>query len=108
FEFDSGVFSPNRIGFSGPDSLWEKIQTFKNYLSNFFHDLQITKGGGGVDISPMTKLGYPGSSLGTDDKGKYFWYHHSQTDTPDKVDPKDLNDCIAVIAMFLYLYSELI
>lgn len=108
FEFDSGVFPPNRIGFSGPDSLFEKVQAFQNYLTKFFPELQIAKGGGGVDISPMMKLGYPGASLGTDDKGKYFWYHHSQTDTPDKVDPKDLNDCTSAIAMFIYLFSELI
>ncbi|MEJ5286136.1 MAG: Aminopeptidase [Candidatus Kapaibacterium sp.] len=107
FEFDSGVFPPNRIGFSGADSLWVKVQKFQDYLKRFYPELQIVQGGGGVDISPMTKLGYPGGSLGTDDKGKYFWYHHSHTDTPDKVDPKDLNDCISAIAMFIYLYSEL-
>lgn len=108
FEFDSGVFPPERIGFSGPDSLWNKVLIFKEFLSKYYPKLEIQKGGGGVDISPMTKLGYPAGSLGTNDNGKYFWYHHSHTDTPDKVEPKDLNDCIAVIAMFLYLYSELL
>jgi len=108
FEFDSGVFPPNRIGFSGPDSLWEKVLSFGDLLRKFYPELKIQKGGGGVDISPMTQLGFPGSSLGTNDGGKYFWYHHSHKDTPDKVDPKDLNDCSAVIAMFIYLFSELI
>lgn len=108
FEFDSGVFLPSRIGFSGDDSLWSKVQTFAEILNKFYPNLQIKRGGGGVDISPMMKLGFPGASLGTDDGGKYFWYHHSETDTPDKVQPSDLNNCSAVIAMFIYLYSELI
>ncbi|MCX7908791.1 MAG: M20/M25/M40 family metallo-hydrolase [Ignavibacteria bacterium] len=108
FEFDSGIFPPNRIGFTGPDTLWEKIVDFKNYFSKFYPNVEIQKGGGGVDISPMMKLGYPGGSLGTDDKGKYFWFHHSHKDTPDKIDPKDLNDCVSIIAMFLYLYSEIL
>lgn len=108
FEFDSGVFPPSGIGFSGPDSIWVKVLGFKRYISNFYPNVEIQKGGGGVDISPMTKLGYPGASLSTDDQGKYFWYHHSHTDTPDKVNPKELNDCISVISFFLYLYSELL
>jgi len=53
------------------------------------------------------KLGVPGMSLGTDDDGKYFWYHHSAADTPDKVDPKHLNQCIAAIAIATYIYADL-
>ncbi|MFN3781691.1 MAG: M20/M25/M40 family metallo-hydrolase, partial [Candidatus Kapaibacteriota bacterium] len=108
FEFDSGAFPPERIGFSGPDSIWNSVLMFQKFLTKFYPNLKIQKGGGGVDISPMMKLGYPGASLGTNDSGYYFWYHHSHTDTPDKVEPDALNDCIAVMAMFLYLYSELI
>lgn len=108
FEFDSGVFPPSRIGFAGNDSLWEKVEGLEPLLKSIFPKLEIYRGGGGVDISPMTKLGFPSGSLSTDDGGKYFWYHHSETDTPDKVNPKDLNDCAIAIAVFLYLYSELI
>ncbi len=106
FEFDSGVFPPKRIGFSGNETLWNKIKAFEPLLKPNFPALEIAKGGGGADISPMVRLGFPASSLNTEDSGRYFWYHHSEADTPDKVDPKDLNDCKAVIAMFLYLVSE--
>lgn len=108
FEFDSGVFTPSRIGFVGPDSLWVKVKAFELHLKQIFPDIEIYRGGGGVDISPMTKLGFPSGSLSTDDNGRYFWYHHSETDTPDKVNPKDLNDCATAIAIFIYLFSELI
>lgn len=108
FEFDSGVFPPSKIGFSGHDTLWSKVKSLEKFIKAVFPDIEIYKGGGGVDISPMTKHGFPGGSLSTNDGEKYFWYHHSETDTPDKVKPKDLNDCAIAIAVFLYLYSELI
>ncbi|MGQ9820023.1 MAG: M20/M25/M40 family metallo-hydrolase, partial [Candidatus Kapaibacteriales bacterium] len=108
FEFDSGVFPPTKIGFLGPDSLWNKVKGLENLIKTVLPEIEIYRGGGGVDISPMTKLGFPGGSLLTNDGGKYFWYHHSETDTPDKVNPKDLNDCAIAIAVFLYLYSDLI
>jgi carboxypeptidase Q len=106
FEFDSGTFPPSNIGYSGPDEFFEKVKWFEPLLDRI-SDVRITKGGGGVDIGPMAQNGTPAMSLGTDDGGKYFWYHHSNTDTPDKVKPEDLNKCVAAIAVAIYLYSEL-
>jgi carboxypeptidase Q len=107
FEFDSGVFPPERIGYSGPDSLLKEVKQFEPLLRRV-GNIEVRKGGGGVDIGPMMRdNGVNGMGLGTDDGGRYFWYHHSPSDTPDKVDPKDMNDCIATIAVALYLYSEL-
>ncbi len=107
FEFDSGVFPPERIGYSGLDSLMQEVKQFEPLLKRI-GNIEVRKGGGGVDIGPMMRdNGVNGMGLGTDDAGKYFWYHHSPSDTPDKVDAKDLNDCIATIAVAIYLYSEL-
>ena len=107
FEFDSGVFPPERIGYSGPDSIFNEVKQFEPLLKRI-GNIEVKKGGGGVDVHPlMRNNGIPGMSLGTDDKGRYFWYHHSPSDTPDKVDPKDFNDCVAAIAIAIYLYSEL-
>ena len=108
FEFDSGVFPPSRIGFTANDStLFDRVKAFEPLLQKI-DSISVHKGGGGVDIDPIMKLGVPGIGMGTNDGGKYFWYHHSPADTPDKVDPKDLNKCIAAIAATIYLYSELI
>lgn len=107
FEFDSGVFPPERIGYSGPDSLFNEVKQFEPLLKRV-GNIEVKKGGGGVDIGPtMRNNGVSGMSLGTDDAHRYFWYHHSQSDTPDKVDPADMNHCVAAIAVALYLYSEL-
>jgi carboxypeptidase Q len=107
FEFDSGVFPPNRIGFTGPDSLFKKFEKIEPLLRLINPELKITKGGGGVDIGPMMRLGIPGMSLGTNSDGKLFWYHHAPMDTVDHVDPKDYNDCIAAIAIAVYFYAGL-
>lgn len=49
----------------------------------------ITIGGGGGDISPLTKEGVPGvahRTVGT----HYFDWHHTAADTVDKVDAQEL------------------
>ena len=70
-------------------------------------EFQIKQGGGGADIGPMMKLGFTGMGFNVDSKGEYWRYHHSQNDTVDKVDKKVLNDCIAALAMALYIYADL-
>ena len=107
FEFDSGVFPPERIGYSGPDSLFNEVKQFEPLLKRI-GNIAVKKGAGGVDMGPtMRNNKVNGMSLGTDDSHRYFWYHHSQSDTPDKVNPADLNNCVAAIAVAIYLYSEL-
>lgn len=106
FEFDSGVFPPSEIKFTGNDSLLNFVKYFEPFLKKI-DNIKVTDHGGGVDISHMSRLGVPSMSLNTEDNQKYFWYHHSYTDTPDKIDPAELNRCVAAIAVAVYLYSEL-
>lgn len=107
FESDSGIWEPETMGFTGPDSLFTYWKAMGPLLKTIFPDVMMTEGGGGVDISPMMQLGIPGSSINTDDKGTYFWYHHTDADTVDKVDPHDLNLCIATIALAMYVYADM-
>jgi len=108
FEFDSGVFPPSAIGFSAKDSsLYDIVKSFEPLLQKI-DSIVVHKGGGGTDIGPMMEQGVPGMGLNTRDGGKYFWYHHTPADTPDKVDANDLNKCIAAIAATIFLYSEII
>ena len=107
FEHDSGIFPPSAIRFNGKDSIFKVLKFIEPLLKNINPKIEVAKGGGGVDIGPMMKTGVPGMSLGTDDGGKYFNYHHSHSDTPDKVNIKDFNDCIAAIAIAIYIYADL-
>ena len=107
FEFDSGLFPPSAIGYSGPDSLL-RIMKYTEPLFRKIDSITVQKGGGGVDISPIVNdYKVPAMSLNTRDQGKYFWYHHSNNDTIDKIDRNDFNKCIAAIALAVYIYADL-
>ncbi len=67
---------------------------------------EITAGGGGSDIAPITALGVP--SLGVRTVGThYFDWHHTETDTLDKVDPQDFRKNIAALAVMSYVLAEM-
>jgi len=63
-------------------------------------------GGGGADISPLTRDGVPGLSLDTADE-HYFDWHHSRADTLDKVDPTDLRRAVGMLAVMGYELADL-
>ena len=62
--------------------------------------------GGGADIEPMMQLGVPGAGLTVDD-AKYFWFHHTEADTVDKLDPVDMQKCVAAMAVLAYVIADL-
>jgi Zn-dependent M28 family amino/carboxypeptidase len=63
-------------------------------------------GGGGADISPLTRDGVPGLSLDTTGE-HYFDWHHSHADTLDKVRPADLRRATAMLAVMGYVLADL-
>jgi len=58
--------------------------------------------GGGDDISELQKAGVPVVSLRQDGLD-YFDTHHTADDTLDKIDPKQLDQAVAVWSAFVYL-----
>jgi Zn-dependent M28 family amino/carboxypeptidase len=59
----------------------------------------------GSDVAELVKLGAPTASLGPD-VSRYFDLHHSNDDTLDKIDPRDLAQSVAVWASFLYTVAD--
>lgn len=55
----------------------------------------------GADISPLENAGVPGFAPITDTR-HYFKYHHTPADTFDKVDPRNLAENAAVMAVLAY------
>lgn len=107
FEFDSGCFRPDKVGYKGPDSLFNYMKQFE-YLFKQIDDIEIKQGAWGVDAGPMARQNnVPLMNIGTEDEGKYFWYHHGPSDTIDKIERENFNKCVATIALAIYLYSEL-
>ena len=63
-------------------------------------------GGGGADISPLTRDGVPGLSLDTVGE-HYFDWHHTHADTIDKVDPGDLRRATGMLAVMGYALADM-
>ncbi len=104
-ESDGGVFRPSGFGFSGSDSAFAIVRRIGRLLARIGADT-ITRGGGGTDIGPIMERGVPGMGLNVDDT-RYFWYHHSDADTVDKLDPREMAQCVAAMAVMAYVVADL-
>jgi carboxypeptidase Q len=104
-EADAGSFAPLGYGFTGSDSAFAIVQAVGGLLSSIGASA-VTKGGGGADIGVLMRQGVPGMGLRVAGD-KYFWYHHAHADTVDKVDPHELNLCIATLAVMVYVLADL-
>ena len=67
---------------------------------------EIAPGGGGSDIEPLGREGVP--LLGERTTGAhYFDWHHTETDTLDKVDPEDFRKNVAALAVMSYVLADM-
>ena len=104
-ESDAGVFKPSGFGFSGSDESLKILQDIGTLLYRIDSG-KITKGGGGADIGPIMREGVPGMGLKVDGS-RYFWYHHTNADTFDKVDKDEFNRCVATMAVMAYVVADM-
>ena len=104
-ESDGGVFNPRGFGFTGSDEARDMLTSISRLLlpidANF-----IFKGGRAADVAPLNDEGVPVMSLKVDGS-KYFWYHHTNADTFDKVDFIEFNRCVAAMAIMGYVVADM-
>lgn len=105
FESDGGVFRTTGFGFSGSDSAMVLIRQIAGLLRGIGAD-SVQRGGGGADIGPIVQLGVPALSPNVDGS-RYFWFHHSDGDTVDKLDPRDMAQCVAAFAVMIYVVADM-
>jgi len=103
-ESDGGIFKPVGFGFTGSDSARAILREVVRLLERLDAD-SLLAGGGGADIGPIMQRGVPGMSHVTE--GDYFWYHHTDADTVDKVDPRDLARSVAMMAVMAYVLADM-
>jgi len=104
-ESDAGVFSPEGFGFTGVNAAFAIINEIGQMLTPIGANT-IARGGGGADIAPLTREGVPSMGL-TVDGTKYFWYHHTEADTIDKLDRDEVNRCVAAMAVMAFVVADM-
>jgi carboxypeptidase Q len=104
-ESDGGVFSPKGFGFSGSESAKLIVEEIHELMKPIGANT-ISEGGRAADVAPLNDEGVPVMSLKVDGS-KYFWYHHTNADTFDKVDFNEFNRCIAAMAIMAYVVADL-
>jgi hypothetical protein len=103
-ESDGGGHTPRGFSIDANTVNTKLLQSWKKLLSPYgLHDLD--KGGSGADISPLkaenvTLVGY------RPDSQRYFDYHHTSTDTFDKVNKRELELGSASMASIIYLMDK--
>ena len=104
-ESDNGVFRPRAIQVgAGPGGL-AIGQQIASLLGAVGVD-SARVGGPQADISPLYALGVPVATIDVD-PWRYFWYHHSDADTIDKLDPVDLARNVAIFAVIANVVANM-
>ena len=103
-ETDAGGFSPRGFGVQADSSIIERIAGWAYLLRPIEAD-RIQKGGGGADISELGKKGVPTLGLRVDGQ-RYFDYHHSDSDTIDKVNERELELGAIALAILSYVLAQ--
>lgn len=106
-ESDNGTFSPNGFRFSGSDAGLALVRQVGALLDPIKAG-RVNKESESpeADIAPLVERGVPGIGLDVD-RSRYFWFHHSDGDTLDKVDPAELGRCVAALAVMAYVVADL-
>jgi carboxypeptidase Q len=106
-ESDSGVYRPEGFGLAAtaPPQVRANLLEIAKLLAGI-DAAGIGANGGGTDIGPIMREGVIGASLDVDG-AHYFDIHHTQADTLDKVNPRELALCVATMAVMAYTVADL-
>lgn len=104
FESDAGGFSPRGFSLDADASYVEHFQQLKPWLLPYgIHHIEA--GWGGVDIGPLKSHGTILLGL-VPDSQRYMDYHHTENDTFDKVNKRELELGAATMASVVWWVSE--
>jgi carboxypeptidase Q len=106
-ESDNGAFNPKGYVLGGSDSTAAVVQQVAGLMQPInATGVQRVPGSPAADITPLGEAGVATMEIDTEGS-KYFWYHHSDGDTLDKLDPAELARCVAAMAVMAYVVADL-
>ena len=104
-ESDNGVFKPYGIGVSAGQGGRAMATEIASLLKSFGADSTMD-GGVDADTGPLNEAGVPAMSPLVEGT-RYFWYHHSAADTMDKLSPREMAECVALMAVTAYVVADM-
>ncbi len=104
-EMDGGAEAPRGFGASVDAPSMELLRQIGPLLAPV-GATEISGGGGGEDIRPLTNGGVPSLSEVTTGS-HYFDWHHSEADTLDKVSLDDFRRNVAALAVMGYVLADM-
>jgi carboxypeptidase Q len=103
-ESDRGTFKPQGFSFVGGDAAREMVRKFAQPLARL-GAASILNQGSEADVGVLEGDHVPTMAL-VDDETKYFWYHHTEADTMDKLNPRELSACAAAMAVMAWQVAD--
>jgi carboxypeptidase Q len=105
-ESDNGTFTPLGFGVNGTAQTTAVAQMISPLLSPIGAAKIEADQNVDTDIAPLVALGVPGMGLRVDGT-RYFWYHHSEADTFDKLNALEVSKCVAALAIMGYVVADM-
>ncbi len=103
-ESDAGGFTPRGFGITGTPEQKAKVQSWAPLFFRYgIYDF--TSSGGGADIDDLRASGTPLFGLEPDSQ-RYFDYHHTEIDTFDKVNKRELHLGAGGMTALVYLIDK--
>jgi carboxypeptidase Q len=103
-ETDAGGYTPRAFGVDTTNGMYQMVLKWAPLFKPYFIE-QIKRGGGGADIGPLEKLGVPCIGFEPDNQ-RYFDIHHTQDDTFEAVNKRELELGAAAIGGLIYLIDK--
>ena len=103
-ESDAGGFRPLGFSFTCNNSNFLRLLEWKKLFAPYFINVFI-KGGSGADISNLKKDNNVLSGLRPNSQ-RYFDYHHTEIDTFDAINKRELEMGSSAIASLVYLFDK--
>ena len=103
-ESDAGGFTPRGFSFDTGDSQFAKIEGWKELFAPYLIHL-FERGGSGADISPLKNGNVVLAGLRPDSQ-RYFDHHHSDNDTFEHINKRELELGAATMTALIYLVDN--